>query len=186
MADDAFSFRRSVSGRGIRTKRDQPLVVELSDEAVQTKVVREGLQVPSVDMDPAVVGSIIDNLRPETPKLAPRVVRQSVASGSRVPAGTVVDLVLASRTLIPVEVFPEVHVDLRGRTLEELSPVLENFRVRRAVLEKKRPEDLSEAERQEVVDALRSVVDEVEVDDTDPERNFDRAFKTVRNLAAFV
>lgn len=188
MPDDPFAFRglTAESRSAFRVARDEPLVVELSEKAVQTKVVREGLQVPSVELDPAVVGSIIDTLRPETPRLAPRVVQQSVRAGSRVPPGTTVDLVLASRTVIPVDAFPEIHADFAGRTLEDLSPVLDDFRVRRAVLQKSRADELSEAERAVVMEAVRGVVDGVEVDDTAPERSFDRVFKTVRNLAAFV
>lgn len=159
-----------------------PLFIDVSDRPITSNIVRDGAVVPAVNFDPVVVGSFLDPGR--VIKLPERVVRQSIPAGSRVPVGTVVDLVLAPTSIIPLNVFDGVHADFQqfevvGGALE----LLNNSAVRKITLDYATAAEVPADKKAQLVTELSGLGINVVADD--PERGFDRAFGTLRNVAAF-
>lgn len=73
----------------------QQVLIDLSPQPAQARVVREGFAVPAVALDTNRANFFIDNLRPIDVRQEPRVVSQSVPAGTKVLPGTAIDLVLA-------------------------------------------------------------------------------------------
>lgn len=165
-------------------KRTQDFVfVDVSDKPAVAKVVREGHPVPQARLDPAKAGFFIDDLIVMPPAVAPRVISQSVKPGTKVVPGTVVDLILAPKQIIPFEIFEDAHADLRFATLERMDPVVNDPRARRFLLKYERAADVPESERPELTQLLSQA--DIGIVEDDPERNFEKAFNTARNALAF-
>jgi len=68
--------------------------VDLSDKPAKAKIVRQGFDVPEAKLDTKKVDQFLGDLTQISTKEAPRVVSQAIAPGTKVTAGTVVDLVM--------------------------------------------------------------------------------------------
>jgi hypothetical protein len=160
-----------------------PLFVDISAQPVKTNLVRKGFQVPAVEVDKTIRDSFIDRWVPVPPKKSPRVVTQSIPPGTQVAPGTVVNLVMAPPSIIPLDIFTGIHADFKGRTVEQASLILDNPAVQKIALQYKSADEVPETDRQVLVTALAQA--DVEVDDQQPEKSFGRAFSSLRNTAAF-
>lgn len=158
-------------------------LLDVSDKPAKAKVVREGFQVPPAAIDPAKAGFFLDNLVVVTPTDQPRVVSQSIPAGTRVTAGTVVDLTLAPRNTVPFSIFENIHVELAESPIVRLDPALDDPEVRRALLAAEKPDDLTPADRARVRERLSAT--DIAIDDSDPARSFDKAFNAARSALAF-
>src|SRR5262249_54516983 len=105
--------------------------IDLSEQATKAQIVRQGFDVPAVLLDQRRVDQVVGDLTQIPQQELPRVVSQSITSGTRVPAGTVVDLVLAPRNRIPFSVFDNVHLDLATRNLDSIDPLIADPAARR-------------------------------------------------------
>src|SRR6266404_7329448 len=97
--------------------------IDVTETTAQVKVVREGFQVPVVELNKTAQFKI-DNLPTVVDEFLPRVVSQSIAAGTRVPLGTVVDLVVAPKGIIPFAIVDNVHADLATHTLSQVDDLV--------------------------------------------------------------
>src|SRR5438477_3445569 len=82
------------------TAAPSTVFVELGEASQQAAISRNGVQVPIVNLDPAVLGTLLG----QTTKVAAKVVSQSIQPGVSVAKGTTVDLVLAEPATLTVSV----------------------------------------------------------------------------------
>ena len=171
----------------IQKKAAQPVFVDLSEEAAKANIVREGFDVAEAAVVPEAFERWLGRTKTRPPKETPRVVGQSVRAGRKVAAGTSVDLVLAATTDVPLEIFAGTHKDMRTRSLAELlEQTLDqdaNETVRQIVLNRESETDLKDAEKELVLAMLEQA--DVEVDDTDPEKDMAAAYRTLRYASAY-
>jgi hypothetical protein len=162
----------------------QNVFVEVADKPTVAKVVREGFQVPPVTLDNQAATFFLDNLQVVPPRLTPRVVSQSVRPGTKVVAGTVIDLVLASADIIPFDIFDGVHEDLKGRNLSNLlDGILADAPTRQTLLKYEKAADVPQAEKT----ALLAKFTEADIgfNEEVPTLSFESAFNSSRAALAF-
>lgn len=168
-----------------RSSVDQSFkVIDVSEKPLKPNVVREGKQVPFVQLNKDIVEAVIAPDVIVRPGQAPRVVRQSIPAGTKVARGASVDLVLAPRQRIPGGVFVGGHNGFAQRNVEDIvGSVLEDEAVVSAVLDFEEPADLPPQGRRVVEAALQNA--DIAIDDEDPTRSFAAAFRTLKGAAAF-
>lgn len=159
--------------------------VDLSEQAVTSNIVRDGYQVPVAALDPTRYNDWIVTL-PPPPKLElPRVVHQSIPEKRTVPIGTKIDLRLERPNNIPIDIFANVHEDLRGETVGAVAgaSLFNNTPARSALLSYSSAAEVPPAEKALLTEAFGS--NGVAIVEGDPAKSFERAFSTFRNAAAF-
>jgi len=160
------------------------VVVEVAAQPAVAKVVREGYQVPPVKFNPAAAEFFLGNLEIVTPRLTPRVVSQSIREGTKVTAGTVVDLVLAPTSAIPFDIFDNVHKDLKSRAVTTLlDGMLADPATRQTVLSFSKAEDVPAADRTRLTAQFAQAG--VNIDEAASDANFSSAFNAARGALAF-
>lgn len=160
------------------------LVVEIADLPTVAKVVREGFQVPSVKLNPQAAEFFLGNLDVLQPRLTPRVVSQSVNPGTKATLGTVVDLVLAPATLIPFNIFDNVHADLQQRNVSDLlDGMLADAATRQTVLKYDKADDVPVADRTALTASFNAA--DVRINDNNVSTSFAAAFNAARGALAF-
>lgn len=157
--------------------------IDLSEKTKKPKVVREGFEVPTVVLEQKTAEFTINNLVAVPPKAMPRVVSQSIAAGTRVTPGTVVDFVVVPKTDIPFNIFSGVHEMLAARTLDQVDDIVENTTIREVLLKRESAAAVTPDEKKTLITALQAKG--IVVDDTQPGRTFEKAFNSVRSAAAF-
>lgn len=159
-------------------------VIDVSDQPVKPNVVRQGKQVPAVAIDQKIVDTFITPDVIVAPQLVPRVVSQSIAPGVKVARGASVDLVMAPRTTIPVDVIVGLHEGFRGRNIGSVvDTILAAPEVTNAVLDFETAADVPASTRAVIEQALAA--NEIGIVPDDAKRNFDAAFRTLKGAAAF-
>lgn len=171
----------------VNTRASSPVFIDLSDETAKANIVREGFGVAEAKVLPEAFERWLGATPTRLPKETPRVVGQSARPGRKVPAGTSVDLVLASNRDIPLEIFEGVHKDVRERNIENLLEQTldreENAVVRRIVLDRETDAELKDNERALVLGMLEEA--DVPIDDTDPEADLPSAYRALRYASAY-
>jgi hypothetical protein len=157
--------------------------VDLSEAPAKAKIVREGYDVPPVKLDLKKVDQFIGDLAQIPPKELPRVVSQAIPPGTKVSAGTVVDLVLAPRTKIPFNIFEGVHLDLAAKTLDVVDPLFADPASKKTLLTYTNANDVPQAEKDQLKTKFASVG--ITVDETNPNKTFAKAFDSARGGMAF-
>lgn len=173
-------FNKTVGAALERTE----LVVEIADQPTVAKVVRDGFQVPSVTLNSQAAEFFLGNLEVLQPRQTPRVVSQSVKPGTKATLGTVVDLVLAPSTLIPFNIFDNVHADLVQRNVADLlDGMLADPGTRQTVLKYDKAEDVPAADR--AVLTTRFNAADVRISEENLNTGFAAAFNAARGALAF-
>ena len=162
---------------------DQVQFVDLSEKPAKAKVVREGYQVPAPALDPQKADFLVNNLITTLPTQMPRVISQSIAPGTKVAAGTVVDLILAPREIIPFNVFTNVHADLAVQPITFVDPVVADPKIRQILLASDSADQVSTADKATLTTAFTAA--KINVNEADPNRTFASAFNAVRGALAF-
>jgi hypothetical protein len=159
-------------------------IVEVADVPAVAKVVREGFQVPAVTLNVQAAEFFLGNLQPIQPRQTPRVVSQSIKRGTKVTAGTVVDLILAPPSDIPFSIFDNVHKDLRTRNVSALvDGILQEPAVRQTLLKYEKAQDVPAAERTALTVQFESA--DIGIDETAADSSFEAAFNAARGALAF-
>jgi hypothetical protein len=181
LAGDRFSL----ASNAFSPSAAETVFVDLSEQAVTSNIVRDGFQVPVARFDPSRYDNYILNLPPSVQLELPRVVQQSIPALRKVTPGTVVDLRLERPNVIPVDVFPGIHGDLQGHFISDLtdSAVFTNTETRNTILRYSSAAEVPADERALLTAAFANSGAAIVADD--PTRNFERAFNTFRNAAAF-
>jgi len=161
----------------------QTQLIDLSEKATKPKVVREGYQVPAPALDQRQTDFLVNQMVPVTDRQLPRVFSQSIPAGTKVMAGTVVDLVMAPRTDIPFDVFNNVHADLKGKAIPATDNLVDNATVRQILLTYDSADDVPAAQKQQLITAFGQ--NGITVNDSDPTRTFQQAYDAVRGAVAF-
>ena len=174
-----FNVTSKVSSSGSGLK-----VIDVSDQPLKSNVVRQGKLVPAVALDPKIVDTFVTPDVIVTPTLAPRVVSQSIAPGVKVARGASVDIILAPRNTIPIDVIVGVHEGFRGRNVGGVvDTILTRPEVVSAVLDFETAEEVPAAQRAVIEEALSS--NDIGIVAGDAKRDFDAAFRTLKGAAAF-
>jgi hypothetical protein len=162
----------------------QTVLINLSPQPAQAKVVREGFQVPAVALDVAKAGFFIDNLAQIDVRQEPRVVSQSVPAGTKVLPGQAVDLVLALTRDIPINIFQTPHRALAGQALSVLTDgLLQDNTVRQTLLSYAAPADVPAADK--VALTAKFNQQGINIDEASADTGFAAAFNTARSALAF-
>jgi hypothetical protein len=160
--------------------------IDISDKPLKSTVVRDGKEVPFVQLNQAVVEQFVGSAVSVSAEV-PRVVSQSVPAGAKVPRGASVNLVLAPRNKIPVGVFAGGHpafAALAGvRNVDDLVTTFLTATVANAVLDFDAPDKVPEATRTVIANEL--LAKGVTIDPNDKARDFAAAFNTLKGAAVF-
>ena len=184
MATVPRDFRATSSAFSASSASSGLKVIDVSDKPMKSNVVRQGKQVPAVALDQKIVDTFVTPDVIVTPTLAPRVVSQSIAPGVKVARGAGVDIVLAPRNTIPVDVIVGVHEGFRGRNIGGVvDSILTRPEVVSAVLDFETAEEVPAAERAAIEQVLAS--NNIGIVPDNSKRNFDAAFRTLKGAAAF-
>lgn len=166
------------------TQAAQTVLIDLSPQPAQAKVVREGFQVPAVALDATKASFFIDNLAQIDVRQEPRIVSQSVPVGTKVLPGTAVDLVLALTSNIPINIFQTPHRDLKNQTLNVLTDgLLQDATTRQTLLSYVNPGDVPAADKTRLV--AQFAQQGVNIDEASADTGFAAAFNTARSALAF-
>jgi hypothetical protein len=157
--------------------------VDLTQEVKSAQIVRRGYQVPAAKVDVTQAAKIIGDLQIVDPKILPRVISQTIAPGTKVTAGTAIDLVLAPKSSIPIDIFQDIHIAFKGKALTFADPIAVDADARKILLTYERPEDVPAVEKA----ALTTVLSRngVAIDETKTNTSFNAAFNTMRSVMAF-
>lgn len=162
----------------------QQVLIDLSPQPAQARVVREGFAVPAVALDTNRANFFIDNLRPIDVRQEPRVVSQSVPAGTKVLPGTAIDLVLARTFDIPISIFKDPHRDLKTLNLNALTEgLLQDNVSRQTLLTHAVAADVPAADRARLVTQFQA--QGVTIDEANTDTGFAAAFNTARSALAF-
>ena len=158
--------------------------VDVSAKAVSADVVREGYRVPAATVDRARTDFLLGELVEVTKRDEPRIISQSVAAGTSVPAGTVVNLVLTQRSNVPFDIFEGVHEDLRTRTVDQfLEGPLNNASIRENVLRFENAAEVPQEIRNQLVTAFQN--NAITINEAQANTSFEAAFNGARAALAF-
>ncbi len=162
----------------------QTVLIDLTPQPAQAKVVREGFAVPAVALNPAKAGFFIDNLAHIDLRLEPRIVSQSIPAGTKVLPGQAVDLVLALTRDIPIDIFELPHRDLKNQRLDVLTEgLLQNTAARQTLLKYTTPAEVPANEKTAL--AAQFAQQGVTIDEGNADTGFAAAFNTARSALAF-
>lgn len=160
------------------------IFIDVSPKTQKSKVVREGYQVPAAKVNQQKADFFLDQLEAVPPKQSPRVVSQSIRPGTRVTAGTVIDLVLALSNDVPFDIFETPHRDLKGKSLTAVTDtVLNDPKVREVMFKYERPEDVPESEKNFLITEFGK--QNIRVTEDVADAGFDAAFNSVQGALAF-
>lgn len=159
------------------------VLVDLTETVKSAQIVRRGYQVPAAKVDVSQAAKVIGELQVVNPKVLPRVISQSIVPGTKVPAGTAVDLVLAPKTIIPIDIFEGVHAAFKGKTVSDADPIATDVDARKILLTYEDPADVPAPEKQALTQILTR--NGVNIDNTKTDTSFDAAFNTMRSVMAF-
>jgi hypothetical protein len=174
-----FDIRNIAAARASASEK----IVDLSEEPAKAKVLRQGFDVPQAKIDAKKIDQFIGELPDIPTRELPKVVTQSVAPRTKVPVGTVVDIILAPRNKIPFDVFEGIHLDLVNKNLDAIDPLFANAVAKKTLLTYTSADDVPAAEKTQLQTAFQAVG--ITVDESNPNRTFAKAFESARGGVAF-
>ena len=163
-----------------RSSEPDTVFVELGQTARSAQIVREGVGVPVLEMDPEILRTVLAG----TPRVQAKVVTQSIPAGVSVSPGSTVDVVLAEPERLPASIIQDAHVVLGERTIGEISEqfIRNNESLRRVVARNATAEALTDSDRGVITAALEQA--DVEVSN-DPGKTVENAFAVLQAAFTF-
>ncbi len=197
MADNPFSLAfntglqridaLAVEQAQLQQQFAKAVFVDLSKDTNKANIVRGGFGVAEAKVIPDALQRWLGGIDTQRPRETPRVVGQSLQPGKKVPTGTAIDLVLAPSRDIPLNIFEGTHGDLRDRSIGLfLAQTLDqeaHKEVLKIVLAKETEEELDDSEKAAVESMLEAA--DIEIDDSDAEKSFRAAYRTLRYSSAY-
>lgn len=162
----------------------RPEITKVVDlEATKTKVdiVRGTETVETPVINPVRASGILDSFIPVSRTDEARSVKQSIAAGTLVARGTVLDLEFLAPANVSLGLFEGVHADLRAVNVLAVAPLLDDPEV--APLLKKDVSTLTATERTNLTAKLAA--QSIGVDETNPERSLGAAVMGLKSAQAF-
>lgn len=160
------------------TAAPSTVFVELGEASQQAAISRNGVQIPVVTFNPAVLGTVLGG----TTKIAAKVVSQSIQPGVSVAKGASVDLVLAEPSSLVVSVLQNGFQPFATQTLDAVfkNVVRDNTAVQSVLARNASAAALSTADQA----TLTSALGDVSVT-SDPGHDLDAAFQTLQAAFTF-
>ena len=160
------------------TAAPSTVFVELGEASQQAAISRNGVQVPIVNLDPAVLSTLLG----QTTKVAAKVVSQSIQPGVSVAKGTTVDLVLAEPATLTVSVLKNAFQPFATQTLDTVykNIVRDNPQVQSVLARNESAAALSTQDQATLTAALGDVAVT-----SDPGHTIDSAFHTLQAAFTF-
>jgi hypothetical protein len=141
-------------------KASSVVFVDVAEQGTKAQITRAGAPLAEIQVRPEVISSYLDSLD----IVAARVVSQSIAPGTAVPRGTVVNVTLARVGTLPIEAIAEVHPALTEFTVASATEAFLTPEVKDILRRRTDPDDLTTSEKATVTAALQtrniSVTDE--------------------------
>jgi hypothetical protein len=162
-----------------RLRNREDVVIDIGGSVLDPVINRGGLPVkpPPIDQDR------LNDLIAIRPIVSFRVIGQSVAPGTPVPQGTVVNLVMARAGGLPIGVGAGVHLDLRDESVEtQFERLGVGSATVRRLLTRAAKNELSDADREEVRGIF--VGNNIPIT-AEPGRDVDAALETLKMLSTF-
>jgi|GEM_PF-1269824 len=168
-----------------RARGEKLVFVDLDDEPAKANVLREGKLVPSVVPEKSRVLEALGELSIVRPTRIPRVLNQNIEPGVRVAVGTSVDLVMAPRDDVTLDIFNDMHIataDLSiGQFVERIEKSNELVNLS---LKYDKAAEVSATDKARISELLVENAD-IQVDDTVAGQGFEQAFNSVLVALAF-
>ncbi|MCX6627065.1 MAG: PASTA domain-containing protein [Candidatus Solibacter sp.] len=165
------------------SQSSKSVFVDLTQEVKSAQIMRRGYQGPAAKVDVAQAAKIIGDLQIVDPKTQPRVISQTIAPGTKVTAGTAIDLVLAPKSSIPLDIFQDIHSAFKGKALTFTDPIAADADARKILLTYERPEDVPAVEKAALTGVLAR--NGVSINESQTNTGFNAAFNTMRSVMAF-
>lgn len=145
--------RFEVASAAMFSAPSRPIFVEVGASAVEANITREGVHVPNLAIDPAVLVGLLETL-PTAPRL--KVVRQSVEAGRAVERGTIVNLVFAEPRDLPVNIVGGVLDNLAGLKIGQVYGdfVAAEPEIKKILTTRKQATELTATEKQTIATVL--------------------------------
>jgi len=162
------------------TAQPATVFVELGEASQQANIARNGVQVPVLTLNPAVLQTQLGL----TTKVVAKVVSQSIQAGVSVAKGTTIDLTLAEPTSLKVSVLQNAFVPLQDSTLDSVfkTVVRDNPQVQSVLARNIASTQLTTSDQATLTSALAQAGAEV---GTDPGHTLDSAFSTLQAAFTF-
>jgi len=162
------------------TAQPSTVFVELGEASQQANIARNGVAVPVLTLNPAVLQTQLGL----TTKVVAKVVSQSIQAGVSVAKGTTIDLVLAEPTSLKVSVLENAFVPLQDQTLDNVfkTVVRDSPQVQSVLARNTAAAQLSTADQATLSSALSQAGAQV---GTDPGHTIDAAFNTLQAAFTF-
>ena len=163
-----------------------PRAIEVGSEPPVQTFLRDGVEVTPPQLDPTRVDdflqhtSVIDRIK------LPVAVGQSIQPGTMVAKGTAIDVVFMLTTDFRFDLFQHVHDDFKALTVADALPVVSNPDVAK-ILAKDNSAQVTDAEKKVITDSLAKALPgkAIAIDDTNPAKTFDLAFRSLKSAQAF-
>lgn len=184
MALRTTGISKTTAGSRAAIESGGNVFIDVSAKTASSDIVREGYRVPAAKVDQARADFFVGELVQVTKQDEPRIVSQSVAAGTAVPSGTVVNLVLTPRSNVPLSIFDDVHVGLQQRTVDDLlNGALVDATVRENVLKYETAAEVPQDVRGRLVTVFQN--NDIAIDDAQANTSFEAAFNGARAAMAF-
>jgi hypothetical protein len=158
--------------------------VDISDKPVAAEVIRNGAKVATVSIRDDLIGEFVAPERLDARLVQQRVVFQSIATGQRVPRGTVVNIVLASSFILGTDFVTGSHIGLADRSIGDVGDLfLVNPAVESAVRRATTIEELSPDIRGVI--ETTAAQNDIAITPADQASDFQALFTTIKAAQTF-
>ena len=161
------------------------IFVELDDKPAKANVVRDGYRVPSITADINRKDELLGRLIRQPSTTSPRVLDQSIASGTKVGAGTEIDLVLTPRENVIFDIFDDIHVLMKQKSVAELlEKVKDQSQLLDLAFKYENADEVTATDKEAMVRLMTEKAGMV-IDETKDGQGFHNGFNTIRAALAF-
>lgn len=182
--DKTRTTSQTSSGGVSYVPSETSLPIEVGDKPLDNVIIRDGIEIVTPELDFKKADAYIDGLAPIVATQVPRVLSQSVPTGTRVLKGTAVDLVLVPPYDVELGVIKDAHADMVHYTVPQVQPVLEHPSVAPIVEQFAKSSDLNADQRQMVTNVMTEYLG-VTIDDGIQGKSFDAAYRMLRGAKAY-
>jgi hypothetical protein len=170
----------SSGAASVKAAAPSTVFVELGEASQQAQIARDGVGVPPIALNTVALQGLLAG----RPQLVTKVVSQSVPPGTAVPRGTSIDIVLAEPGGLPIDIIPDPHTALSGRSLANVfdSFIKDSPAVRNVLARNESAATLSTADQGVIQAAFQA--QEVPIT-TQPGQTMQQAFGSLQAAFAF-
>jgi hypothetical protein len=164
------------------TTDSKKVIIDVGSGTIVPTIVRAGKEITPPTFSSSRIDDFLSHATIVPRLMVPVAMSQSIPAGTTVPKGTPVDIVFVPMSSIQFGLLDHVHDDMKALAITNALPVIDDPQVA-PILQKASASDVTAAERQVVVDKLKTL--NVGIDDTNPAKTFDLAFASLKAAQAF-